>query len=252
MIFIRGGPSKYGYPRIHEPLDRDLKQVKEKFSEFFVYLKTVLCTKYVYFCTFHTTFCCGTYISFVGYWGGPYLNAVFPTFSSGVVLLSLSIGQIVGSIILPLISNLLNTRKWALVGMSLISFLISLSFVFFDHFFSFVVLYVMLLLWGIVTGATPSVCFAFVKELHDPTVSVAAMGLANTYTFIGSALFQELTGLILKSQKDNYRNALWIPFSVFCLISALGPILCPDLKPRNVKEKSSSELHDVNEALLCK
>ena len=248
LLIIRGDPTKFGYMPVNGMSGRNDITLKERFLLLWRNFLTVIAKPLYWFISVYAFFINGMYFNISSYWGGPYIRQV-TTFNDGTMLLSLSIGMVVGSIILPIISNLVRTRKWTLEGNAVIATVTSAVFLFADNKLNYYGMYFLLILWGINTGAVTSISFTAIKENFEPSVAATCIGCVNIWVFLGCAVFQLLTGEILKKQEkvdgnythDAFRKALWIPTFIYGVISLLEPPFIPDNLPDKAKEEDNED-----------
>jgi sugar phosphate permease len=239
-LLIRGDPSQYGYDSIHPPQTTKLS-AKENFLSLLSNLKTVLTQRYVYCCGIFCFFCVSLVTNFSSFWGGPYLRDVFPDLSDASILTSMSASFICSALLLPYISNLLNTRKYMLIGATTINLCITITFIFAHTYFNFAGLFIFFFIFGFVVAGNVAVVAGFLKELYGPEVAATAMGLANMCTSLGIPVHQNIGSAILKNFEkvdghypaDGYRYCLWLEGTICLCISYLGPNFCPNFKPKS-------------------
>lgn len=251
IFFVRGDPREFGYQEVNHIEDKDAKTLKEHFIELKDHLVEVLKKRSIYL---HSYFCLiqnGTYFCVASFWGGPYIEAVFPNENKGTLLTALSVGMIIGSLCLPEIPKLFNSRKFTLIGCSITGALCSAVFIIWDVDLGFGGMYFFFILWGSVTGGASGLIFSYTKELYSLEVAGTSVGLANAFPHFGAAILQSIVDAILHSHdktgehysRDAFRNSLWILSCVCNACSLFGPLFCREVKP-NSPPKSHSSLDD--------
>ncbi len=151
-----------------------------------------------FFCT------SGMFFSFVGLWGGPFLQDVhgLSKAQAGGVLSMAAVGMILGSPALSWISDrLLGSRKKVMVGAAFLTLLAVLPLVFWPTAFSLWSLYVWCLLFSVLTSSVVVIGFTTTKELFPVSIAGTATGLVNLFPFMGGAVLQPVLGLILQGQE---------------------------------------------------
>jgi sugar phosphate permease len=176
-----------------------------------------------FFCT------SGMFFSFVGLWGGPFLQDVhgLSKTQAGGVLSMAAVGMILGSPALSWASDrLLYSRKKVLVGSAAMVMLLVLPLVFWPTAFNLAGLYIWCLLFSVFTSSVVVIGFTTTKELFPVSIAGTATGLVNLFPFLGGAVLQPVLGLILEGQEKvggihtpaGYGRA----FMVFLLAAALA------------------------------
>lgn len=140
----------------------------------------------------------GTKLGFQSIWAGHYLSSVqrLTLTHSGVVLLFLTLGQVVGSPLSGFLSDASGSCKMILFSFSLglsASWLILYSWPANMPLVSNVVMFFAV---GIVSGAFV-LCFSWVRKIYCEEAVGFAMGIVNSVSFLASALFAQLFGGIL-------------------------------------------------------
>jgi len=237
LIFVRRDPKDFGYDEVNEESGMNIStaSLSERFEQLLINFKTVVTKPIYYVLSVYSFMINGIYFNIVGLWGGPYIRDCFP-FKDGDMLISLSISMIVGSIILPIISNFFKTRKWVLFSTAFIALIIGIVFWLYDTRMSFTIMFTLFLIWGMSTGSVASVTFATVRENYDSSVVSTAIGCLNIFTFIGGAVFQTITGWLLNGYTrigtayphEGYKNSLWLPSVIYCCIAIFMPFLIQD------------------------
>jgi len=254
LVTVRLDPVKFGYESVNgdEVDTNEVFSFDKKMAQLIANFKSVVSKKaYYLFSAF--CFCInGSYYNILGLWGGPYIRNTFPGFSDGKMLISLSVGMIVGSLAFPPISQLFGSRKWVLLSAALIATSLSASFLFFDLKMSFTLMFGIFLVWGACTGSISSVTFPMIIETYSGAVGATAIGCVNIFAFLGGAIFQSLTGSILKNYTKptngythkGYQIGLWIPVLVFAVIGLIITVFMEDKKKEPDAVQDHEEPHE--------
>lgn len=141
----------------------------------------------------------GSFLTFQGIWGVPYFMHVF-NLSKGTaanLLLTASIGHMIGALSIGLISDKLGKRKPAYLC-SLMLFTASWALLTFYPNLGLptLLLYPLSFMIGFFASCF-ILTYAWAKEINDPKIPGIAMGAANMFGFLGAAIMQPLYGLIL-------------------------------------------------------
>jgi sugar phosphate permease len=195
-VFVRDQPTDLGWPPISSrsskesptiPLSQGLRQV-------LIYVPFWIIAVWFFFGG-------AVSFSFVGLWGGPYLQHVhgLSKGQAGHVLSLFSIGVIVGSAFLSFASNrLVRARKAIVVGASGFNLCLTAALVVFISNIPLVALYFVCFGFGCVTSALVVVGYTVAKELFPIQLAGTATGFVNLFPFAGGAVFQPVLGYILE------------------------------------------------------
>jgi MFS family permease len=151
---------------------------------------------------------------------------------AGYILNMLSVGMIIGSPLLSVLSDrVLTRRKTVLVGSTMVTVAVTAILTFFTTNLNRPMLYLLCLLIGIFTSAIVNIAFTSAKELFPQEIAGTSTGTVNIFPFAGGAVFQPLLGRVLeKGSKAGkaftpqaYRAAFGCLFvaAVVALIAAL-------------------------------
>jgi sugar phosphate permease len=178
---------------------------------------------------------CGSFFSFGGLWGGPYLMEVhgLSKTQAGGVLSMLAWAMIVGSPTLSWLSDkVLRSRRQLLVGASALLVLLTAVLVFWPGLLGPASLYVWCFLFSVSSSAIVVIPFTSSKELFPVEMAGTAVGLVNLFPFLGGAVYQPLLGWMLEAQgrgpggefpPEAYQSAFLLYFISACV--ALGAAL---------------------------
>ena len=233
LIFVRGTPTKFGYHEVnHEMTDiqkpdsflKNLKQLKDNFLliiknfHFWVVAVFSLVTN-------------GPYYALVSMWISPYLVDIFNMTKeqASTIMMYVSIGCMASSIILPLISDFFNTRKYVLLLTALIGLASTLYGYIVGHNMSKIEIIIVFLMYGFGTMPVSTVSYSLVKEYYHSSVAGSAIGCLNFLTMFLSGFFQPLCSAIIKNEgttetggytEKGYKNGIWL-VNVVCMSIAV-------------------------------
>lgn len=203
LIFVRGDPVTHGY----EPVNMDLKKkaeeaestLKEKCQQLWLHFKQAVSYPWIWIVIIYSVFCSGPFFDVSGMWAGPFLTDcyLYSKTKVGNTLIALSIGLIAGSLLVPPLSSLFKTRKWVLcitAGIATVSLII---FAILGSKVKYGGIIVLFLLIGMFTNAQTSVCYPLIREYFHPSMAGTAVGCANIFTFLSSAVFQNISGEVI-------------------------------------------------------
>ncbi|OHT08087.1 transporter [Tritrichomonas foetus] len=257
LVFVRGNPVTYGY----KPVNKDLTVVdthytcKEMLIQLYKNLRQVVAYPWFWLVVIYSVFCSGPFFDISGMWAGPYLSDVYHYSKTqvGNTCIALSIGLIVGSLTLPPLSTALRTRKWLLLFTAIIACLVLAMFIIFGSRIPHTGLYILWIVFAAFTNAMTSVCYPLIREYFHPAIAGTAVGCANIFTFLSSAIFQSVSSeLISKFGKiegseayteKGYKIGLWGITCGALGIAAIVIAFTKDTKfaPRIPKEDKSKD-----------
>lgn len=135
-------------------------------------------------------------------WGVPYLQQKFhiSVVEASSLCMMIWIGIGVGSPLLGYVSDLLNSRRFAL-GLSAVFGLVATIFLMYVPNVSITAMYFVLFVFGMGAGGQ-TVSFAVVKDNNPPELVGTASGFNNLSVLIGGAVFQPMVGFVLKHSSD--------------------------------------------------
>lgn len=279
LIFVRGDPTTHGY----EPVNKDLKKkaeesektFKEKLILLWLHFKQVISNPWVWVLNVYTIFCSGPYFDVSGMWAGPFLTDCYGYSKTkvGNLTIALSVGLIAGSLLVPPLSSYIKTRKWVLFVTAIISTVSLLIFAILGSKVKFGGIIVLFLLLGMFSYAQTNVLYPLVREYFHPSLAGTAVGCVNIFTFLSSAIFQNITGEVIdkfpfdegkKPPSDNansekgYKIGLWTICAVAMAISTItvafakeSPLMVEqkrkDKKKNNVQDDENDTKHELEE-----
>lgn len=274
LIFVRGDPTTFGYEPVNEDLKKkaeDSNTFKQKLAILWHHFKHVISNPWVWVLNVYTIFCSGPYFDVSGMWAGPYLTDCYGYSSTkvGNSLIALSIGLILGSLLVPPISSYIKTRKWVLFVTAIISAISLILFAALGNKIPFGGVLVLFLLIGMFSYAQTNVLYPLVREYFHPTMAGTAVGCVNIFTFLSSAVFQNISGEIIakfpfkdgeirrsdsaNSQKG-YQVGLWTICAVAMVISSVtiafakeSPLMIEARLKKKPEPEESEQKHEIEE-----
>lgn len=250
LIFVRGNPITKGFRPVNEQLSSTNEGIpfKEKMKLLWVNFKTVLVYGYFWVVTLFNVASSAPYFNVAGYWGGPYLTSVlgYSPKDKGTTFLSISIGLIIGSLLLPNISTWCHTKKWVLAVSTLIALGVSIPFCIVGDTISNGAIWALFTFFGMCTAPMISVSYPLMCSYYHPKVAGSAVGLGNFFIFMAAAIYQQLAGLGFRYKDANGKTILdWYGFKwglwAFTCIS-LGVALILAIVAKEAKFPEPAEL----------
>lgn len=140
----------------------------------------------------------GGLMGFQGLWGGPFLMDVYKMSKStaGAILVLVSVGMIVGGIILGRISDLFGLRKLVLIlaGFGLTLAWLPLA----TETGNLDITSICLISFSIgFFSSTSPIGYAIIKDLFPPRVTGLSISIANVFPILGASLFQPVMGYLM-------------------------------------------------------
>lgn len=152
--------------------------------------------------TVATFFTAGSFLTFQGLWGVPYLMDVFglDRVNAGRVLMLFPVGFALGGLIVGKINNRLrSSRKKVLLLLILLQiFGWSMLFLCGSH-IPVAVSAIIFFIFGFAAGGSMPLSFNVVRNLFSDRLIGTAVGLMNISPFLGAGLYQPLTGYFLRN-----------------------------------------------------
>lgn len=166
----------------------------------------------------------GSLISFMGAWGVPYMKAVYglEKGKASTFTMTVTIGLMVGSLVVGTISDKLGKRKLPFITASLLYILTWVVLLFVNEGnMSFISLYILFFIMGFAASGFV-LSWACAKEVNPPQYAGLSTSLANMGGFLFAALIQSIIGYILDKGYD-YKTAFMVCLgsSIIALISIL-------------------------------
>lgn len=141
---------------------------------------------------------------------------------------------------------MLKTEKWAAFTLSLASIGNVMLFAFRPTKLTFPVVILLLFLYSVTTSTVANIVFPPIREYFDAAASATSISFANAFAFLGSSVFQIITGVILKKfgkngdkyTEEGYKYSLWLLTAASQLIGTLALLFVKDVMyhaPENIK-----------------
>lgn len=231
LIFIRGNPVSFGYEAVNleTSVDTSTYSFKEKMIHLGRNFITVTKNYSFWLVGIYNFGINGAFFDINGMWGGPYLQDVYgySAVKMGNVMMAISIGNVVGPVIIPFFAELFNTKKWFIFWSSVVANLCLLPFIFFVDSLPLGAIILLFFTYAVFSNSLTNVAFPMCREYFHASVSGTAVGCCNLTAYISTVILQNCTGKLLKDhfkKPDNtytaegYKYALWVlslAFSVF-------------------------------------
>lgn len=266
LIFVRGDPTKLNFEPVNKDLASNAKEestLKEKLQilgENFLHV-----VKYPWFwvVVVYAVFANGPFFDISGMWVSPYLQDVlgYSKTKAGNTSIAISIGLVIGSLLIPPLSTFLKTRKWPCFVSSTISFVVSIVlYLVSKDKINGVMIYFFLIFIGAFTNSLTSVCYPLVREYFHPSIAGTAVGCANIFTFLSSAVYQTISSKIIekygkvvengveidKYTEKGYKQGLWLVSFISFLVSMVAIAITKDTKP-GAKKGPEEEIEEEEE-----
>lgn len=261
LIFVRGDPTSFGYEPVNVDLAKKSEEaestIKEKLLQLWSNFKQCISYPWLWVVIVYSVFCSGPYFDISGMWAGPFLSDcyLFAKSKVGNTQMALSVGLIAGSLLVPPLSSILKTRKWVLCGTAGIAFIALLIFAIFGSKVPFAGVIILFLLIGMFTNAQTSVCYPLIREYFHPSMAGTAVGCANIFTFLSSAVFQNISGEVIAkfpfpdgvtkpsesaNSEKGYKIGLWMICAIAMGISTLSIAFAKE-SPLMVQQRSNKK-----------
>lgn len=275
LIFVRGNPISLGYEAVNLETNVDTSNLSfgEKMRQLCRNFVTVVKNRSFWFVGLYNLFVNGVFFNVNGMWGGPYLRNVYgySLVKMGNVMMAISIGNVVGPVIIPWSAELFNTRKWFVFWGTFISFLCFVPFfIWIDSLQTFVIV-ILFFIYAVFSNSMTNVAYPMCREYFHASVAATAVGCVNLTAYISTIIYQTGTGALLNWKyqikeddnvsysKEGYRLVLWLPSLISTFIGmimimiakdSIGPgklSLCCSFK--KCEKKSDMEKNGINEPL---
>lgn len=118
---------------------------------------------------------------------------------SGNTLIFISVGIIIGGITLGPISNLVHSRRWVLLGATLVALSSTIVMFVLGSKMKYGILAFMFVLFGGFTMANNSVSNSLAREYFHPAVAATSIGIMNFFTQMISGAYESISFKIINS-----------------------------------------------------
>lgn len=198
---VRDNPADMGLPAVDDP-DRPVIRGTPETITLKAGMKMVLSRGAFWPLSIWFFFTAGTFFTFGGLWGGPYLMQVYglTKAQAGQILSMLAVAMIIGSPFLSYLSNRIQSRKAVLIGASVLLLALTSVLAFFPASMSTPSLYGFCFLFSLTSSSIVVIGFTEAKEMFPLAISGTAVGLVNVFPFLGGAVLQPLLGWFLDIQ----------------------------------------------------
>lgn len=250
LIFVRGDPTSFGYKPVNKDLARKSgteTSAKEKMLQLYQNFKEVVTYGWFWVVVVYSFFCSGPYFDISGMWAGPFLTDTYQFSKSkvGNTQIALSVGLVAGSLFVPPISSWCHTRKWVLFVADIIATISMSVLAIWGSEVPYAVLIILFLLIGMFTNSLTSVCYPLIREYFHPAIAGTAVGCANIFTFLSSAIFQNISGEVIAmfpfkegeippsdtaNTEKGYKIGLWMICAIGLGISTIAIAFAKDSK----------------------
>lgn len=250
LIFTRGNPVAFGYEPINQTLSQNAAEipVKAKFFKLIRNFKTVCMHCSYWLCVLYSFLTNGPFYDMNGMWASQYLIDIYSMSekTAGLIMTSMTVGSIIGSVAIPPVCEHFRSKKWPLVISSAMGAAVALIFVFVKINLSGQSLYWTLaaIFFGFaLTSSVTSIYIALACSYFDPKLAGSAIGVLNTFTFIVSAIYQAISSAIIhkypageyKYQLIGYVYGVWLFSAISFIISAIIGAIMKDAAEFNIE-----------------
>lgn len=276
LIFVRGNPISLGYKPVNQETNIDTSNMnfRQKMKQLCRNFVTVVKNKSFWFIGLYNLFVNGVFFNVNGMWGGPYLRNVygFSLVKMGNVMMAISIGNVIGPVIIPWSAELFNTRKWFVFWGTFIAFLCFVPFFIWIDSIPTVAIVVLFFIYAVFSNSMTNVAYPMCREYFHASVAATAVGCVNLTAYISTVIYQTGTGKLLdwkykisdddgsSYSKEGYKFVLWLPSLISTFIGMImimiaddspGPgklSLCCSCKKDQIKGNVNE--NDINEPLF--
>ena len=246
FFFARGNPLVFHYPPVNRQLDRNPAEIpiRDKLAVLWDNFKTV-CSYWSYWmCILYSFLSNGPYYNMNGMWASQFLIDIYDydEQGAGLIMTSMTVGSIVGPIIVPLICELFSTKKIPLVISAACGALFAfvLGYYYFDFPYGWKLHLSLIACFFLfsVTSSVTSIYIALACSYFDPNIAGSAVGFLNMFTFIVSAIYQAISSEIIykypNPEKENaylwqgYQYGVWLFSAISFLVSIVVGMIMKD------------------------
>ena len=237
-LVIRDSPEEKGWPPVptvglsqpvpgegEMPMAQRLKMIFRSFNFWMI--------------TLSTFFTGAVMITFQGLWAVPYLMDVFHVnrVIAGTTLMLIPLGFALGGPTLGWVAQRLGMDPKRVVIWTLLLGLAGwLTLIFLQDKGLYWLVFPLFFFFGLAGGGTTPILFAITRDLFPPSLMGTATGLMNMAAFLGTALYQPLTGFMLQQfpaiQAGEYPVAAYRVLMAFFFLSYGTAILATGLLKR--------------------
>jgi sugar phosphate permease len=233
LLFARGNPVARGYKPVNPGMGGQRKMMfREAIVKLWHNFKTVVTYRWFWCIALYSFQVIAIFFDLSGMWVVPWLRDAFGMTQqeAGNTALSLSVGTLVGSIGIPPIASVVNTKKWTIVAFSgVLTLVILICWELQPQHLPLAVLWICLILIGGITNGNVTVAYSLLSEYFEKTTAGTAIGCANLFAFLSVAVFQAISSQVIKSKgmiaaddrdvytKEGYKVGLWLIFFILSM-----------------------------------
>ncbi|OHS95942.1 transporter [Tritrichomonas foetus] len=252
LLFVRGNPVVLGYHVVNPSLSKDVGEynLSEKLHHLLKNLKSVVSNGSFWCLALYVFFSNGAYYNVTGIWGGPYLKEIlgYDPITSSNALLALSLGASFGSLLLPVLADIIKIKKWSIVWGTLLSACSCIPFIVCPTKLNFAMVASLFACLAILTTGFATVAYPMLTEYFHPEAGATATGCINCFAFLSLVVFMPLTGLVLDHfgnipdtdlhDPDGFKYGLWVFNFGALLVSFIFTIFAKDPKGNSYQMES--------------
>jgi len=237
IIFVRGHPAKRGFvsdiPLIPIP------PMKNLFKQLFTNIKSCLYIPDFWLLNGFMYFSPGVFMNLSSLWGVPYLQDLFKIDEKAAsnIQMALSFSIIIGSPLLPVIAEKVNSRKKTLIVFNMIAVACCIILALFSQYLGRYTVALLFFFFGVGSNAGQGIALAMYKEFADHSLAATIVGCGNTGPFIGGALAQVYSSALIGSYPhthsfppEAYRVGLWFFSAACCTFGCFSLLFIQDRK----------------------
>lgn len=243
LIFLRGNPISFGFEAVNSETNVDTASYsfKEKMQHLCQNFKTVMSKGSFWFVALYNFFTNGTFYNINGMWGGPYLSDVYgySVTQKGNILMAISIGNVIGLLVIPFFAQLFNTRKWFVFWSSVLSTLCVTPFFLFVDQIPLPAIIFLFFVYAFFSNSLTNVAYPMCREYFHASASGTAVGCVNLTSFIATSVMQILTGKFLQKYFvdptghhdytiKGYKYVLWMTSVLASIIGTIAITIAKD------------------------
>ncbi|EAY13668.1 Major Facilitator Superfamily protein [Trichomonas vaginalis G3] len=238
MFFTKGKPEGYGFEPVNERAVKveDKRSFCQKLGSLFSNIGQVIRVWRFWTIVLFNINCVIPYFNVASYWGGPFLIDVrhYTNTETGNIIIFISIGLLVGSILLPVGHKIFKTKKWIMFASGVFVAFSTGMLYFHGDKCSKILIIVYFFVLGMFTLSLASIDYSLLTSYYSPDISGFATGIANFFLFGMVGVVMQISSKIishfgsslnekgLKSYTwDGYKNGLWLFSFVSGLVSLI-------------------------------
>ena len=240
LVFVRSHPQAFGY-KGRTPY-RVARSWRDMLQQLVSNMRSVVTMGDFWVLEFYMFFGAGLFMNISSFWAVPFVHDVFHMTErdASLVAMSLSIGTIVGSPLLPVIAHKVGTRKWTMVGFCGMGFVCCLILAIWGNKMTG---YAMCLPYFLIClGVSSPQCIALplFKEYCDSEMTATMVGAGNAGSFIGGAIQQMVSSAIVGTYGFHkfypfaaYQIGVWVLCTITAFLGVFSLVLVREPKPES-------------------